>query len=267
MYETLPFKAYTVLNNALVQKLGCADAYRAYVLALTTDKRTLETDTTIEQLATFVNESPNNYKGGSRSMSFNDKLKASQEVTLIPFRANGHNRNRYVFNQPSYGAYRRIGREFYDKWNHLPQKELLGFILKLFSATEPHSNLVTKSVRQLEKLIHMGHSTINKYMVQLEELGLLQPIEDGWQIKLEGLIIDQPGQKRIKELMDSLESSVASYDGPKELMPRYLKTYLFYKSKNFEGVNNLGNLLTILSYGMARYPKRKEKQTYPDIIL
>ncbi len=61
MDKKLPFKEYTVLNNNLVQSLGCSDAYRAYVLALTTDKKTLETDTTIEQLATFVGESSSNY--------------------------------------------------------------------------------------------------------------------------------------------------------------------------------------------------------------
>lgn len=267
MYEKLPFKEYTVLNNALVQNLGCSDAYRAYVLALTSDKKMLETDTTIEQLATFVGESSNNYKGGSRNKSFNDKLKATNEVTLVPSRANGRDRNKYVFNQPPYGGYRRISRQFYDKWNHLPQKELLGFILKLFSVAEPHSFLINKSVRQLEKLIHMGHTTIKKYMEQLKDLGLLQPIEDGWELKVEGLITDQPGQKRIKELIDSLDMSLASYENSKELMPAYLRTYLFYRDKNFEGVKNLGNLLITLSYGMTKYPKKKEKQTYPDIIL
>lgn len=42
----------------------------------------------------------------------------------------------------------------------------------------------------------MGHATIRKYMKQLELLGLLQPIENGWELKIEGLIIDQPGQKQ-----------------------------------------------------------------------
>lgn len=269
MYETLPFKDYTVLNNVLVQSLGCTDAYRAYVLALTTDKRMLDTDTTIEQLAFFVGESSDNYKSGSRNKSFNDKLKATNEVTLMPFRANGHDRNRYIFNQPTYGEYRRIGRVFYDKWNHHPQKELLGFILKLFSVAEPHSYLITKSVRQLEKLIHMGHNTITKYMGQLEELGLLQPIEDGWLLKVDGLILDQPGQKRIKELILSLDSTLASHSNSKDPLPRYLRAYQFYKDKNFEGVKNLENLLITLSYGMAKYPKRqkKDEQSYPDIIL
>ena len=51
MDKKLPFKEYTVLNNNLVQSLGCSDAYRAYVLALTTDKKTLETDEHYPNLA------------------------------------------------------------------------------------------------------------------------------------------------------------------------------------------------------------------------
>ena len=46
--EKLPFKEYTVMSNNLIQKLGCADVYRTYVLLLTADKNTLITDTTID---------------------------------------------------------------------------------------------------------------------------------------------------------------------------------------------------------------------------
>ena len=267
MDKKLPFKEYTVLNNNLVQSLGCSDAYRAYVLALTTDKKTLETDTTIEQLATFVGESSSNYIKGSRNKSFNDKLKATNEVTIIPFKANGRDRNKYVFNQPPSGGYIRISRKFYDDWNHLSEKALLGFILKLFSVAEPHSLFVIKNMRKLEKLIHMGHATIRKYMKQLELLGLLQPIENGWELKIEGLIIDQPGQKAIRELINLLDRLYASHEDRKELMPAYLKEYEYYRNRNFEGVENLGNLLVTLSCGMTRYPKKEKKQAPSDIII
>ncbi len=50
------------MNNTLIQKLGCADVYRTYVLLLIADKSTLTTDTTIDQLASFVGESKSNYK-------------------------------------------------------------------------------------------------------------------------------------------------------------------------------------------------------------
>ena len=78
----LPFKEYTVMSNNLIQKLGCADVYRTYVLLLTADKYTLTTDTTIDQLASFVGEKPANYKGGKSSKSFNDKLRATGEVSI-----------------------------------------------------------------------------------------------------------------------------------------------------------------------------------------
>lgn len=76
-YEQLPFKEYTVMSNNLIQKLGCADVYRTYVLLLTADKYMLTTDTTIDQLTSFVGEKPANYKGGKSSKSFNDKLRAT----------------------------------------------------------------------------------------------------------------------------------------------------------------------------------------------
>ena len=78
----LPFKKYTVMSNNLIQKLGCADVYRTYVLLLIADKYTLTTDTTIDELASFVGDKPANYKGGKSSKSFNDKLRATGEVTI-----------------------------------------------------------------------------------------------------------------------------------------------------------------------------------------
>ena len=81
-YEKLPFKEYTVMSNNLIQKLGCADVYRTYVLLLTADKYTLITDTTIDQLASFVGDKPANYNGGKSSKSFNDKLRATGEVSI-----------------------------------------------------------------------------------------------------------------------------------------------------------------------------------------
>ena len=188
-------------------------------------------------------------------------------MTIIPFKANGRDRNKYVFNQPPSGGYIRISRKFYDDWNHLSEKALLGFILKLFSVAEPHSLFVIKNMRQLEKLIHMGHATIRKYMKQLELLGLLHPIENGWELKIEGLIIDQPGQKAIRELINLLDRLYASHEDRKELMPAYLKEYEYYRNRNFEGVENLGNLLVTLSCGMTRYPKKEKKQAPSDIII
>ena len=140
--EKLPFKEYTVMSNNLIQKLGCADVYRTYVLLLTADKNTLITDTTIDQLASFVGDKPANYNGGKSSKSFNDKLRATWEVA-IQNKDSGRNDRTwtdYIFSPVSFGHYRRIDREFYDSYNNTLDLKLRGFILKLFSAAEPHSH-------------------------------------------------------------------------------------------------------------------------------
>ena len=211
----LPFKEYTVMSNSLIQKLGCADVYRTYVLLLIADKYTLTTDTTIDQLASFVGDKPANYKGGKSSKSFNDKLRATGEVS-IQNKDSGRNDRTwtdYIFSPVTYGNYRRINREFYDSYNNTLDLKLRGFILKLFSAAEPHSYTITLPMRKLEKLIHMGHDTINKYIDQLIELDLLDEVGDSTILKAKGLILDQPkdkyGVKDMHALMKSLESGLA----------------------------------------------------------
>ena len=154
------------MNNTLIQKLGCADVYRTYVLLLIADKSTLTTDTTIEELASFVGESKSNYKGNKKTKSFNDKLRDTGEVTIQEKNSGRKDRTwtDYIFSPVTYGNYRRISREFYDSYNDTLDLKLKGFILKLFSAAEPHSHTITLPMRKLEKLIHMGHDTINKYI-------------------------------------------------------------------------------------------------------
>lgn len=116
--ERLPYEAtikeYTVMSNNLIQKLGCADVYRTYVLLLTADKYTLTTDTTIDQLASFVGDKPANYKGGKSSKSFNDKLRATGEVSIQNKDSGKKDRTwtDYIFFPVSFGHYRRINREF-----------------------------------------------------------------------------------------------------------------------------------------------------------
>ena len=143
--EKRPFKEYTVMSNNLIQKLGCADVYRTYVLLLTADKYTLPPDTTIDQLSLFVGEKPATYKGGKSSKSFNDQLRATGEVP-IQNKDSGRNDRTwtdYRFSPVSFGHYRRIDKEFYDLYNNTLDLKLRGFILKLFSAAEPHSHTIT----------------------------------------------------------------------------------------------------------------------------
>ena len=44
------------MSNNLIQNLNCSDVYRTYTLLLTADKDSLETNTTLKQLAGFVGE-------------------------------------------------------------------------------------------------------------------------------------------------------------------------------------------------------------------
>lgn len=128
------------MSNNLIQNLNCSDVYRAYTLLLTADKDSLETNTTLKQLAGFVGEELDNYKKSKSTLSFNDKLRATGEVVIRDIDSKRKDRHwtMYRFNQVEPGNYRRIGREFYDTYNTLDLK-LRGFILKLFSVTEPHS--------------------------------------------------------------------------------------------------------------------------------
>ena len=169
------------MSNNLIQNLNCSDVYRAYTLLLTADKDSLETNTTLKQLAGFVGEELDNYKKSKGTLSFNDKLRATGEVVIRDIDSKQKDRHwtMYRFNQVEPGNYRRIGREFYDTYNTLDLK-LRGFILKLFSVTEPHSHVIKLSpIRKLEKRIHMGHDTISRYIEQLKDLDLLDEIGEG----------------------------------------------------------------------------------------
>ena len=70
------------MSNNLIQNLNCSDVYRAYTLLLTADKDSLETNTTLKQLAGFVGEELDNYKKSKSTLSFNDKLRATGEVVI-----------------------------------------------------------------------------------------------------------------------------------------------------------------------------------------
>lgn len=90
--------------------------YRTYTLLLTADKDSLETNTTLKQLAGFVGEELDNYKKSKSTLSFNDKLRATGEVVIRDIDSKQKDRHwtMYRFNQVEPGNYRRIGREFYD---------------------------------------------------------------------------------------------------------------------------------------------------------
>lgn len=267
--EKRPFKEYTVMSNNLIQKLGCADVYRTYVLLLTADKYTLTTDTTINQLASFVGDKPANYNGGKSSKSFNDKLRATGEV-IIQKKDSGRNDRTwtdYIFSPVSFGHYRRINREFYDSYNKTLDLKLRGFILKLFSAAEPHSHTITLPVRKLKELIHMGHDTISSYIEQLRDMDLLDEVGDSIILKAKGLLIDLPKDKYVEEIKADFEHMIAFNESRGNPISRECMIYKKYKENNFEGVRNMHAFMKSLSCGYVGKEREIEKKEYIQIIL
>lgn len=268
-YEKLPFKRYTVMSNNLIHKLGCTDVYRTYVLLLTADKRTLVTDTTLEQLAGFVGDKLCNYKKGKTTLSFNDKLRGTNEVGIHDIESKQKDRHwtMYKFNQVQSGNYRKIDRRFYDNYKTLDLK-LKGFILKLFSATEPHSYIVKLSMRSLKSLIHMGHDKISTYIEQLKILDLLDEVGSWKILKVEGLEIDLPKDKFVNEIKADFEHMIAFNESKGNPISRECMIYKKYKKNNFEGVKNMHSFMKSLQNGLiGKKRKEKDKIEYPDIIL
>lgn len=268
--EKLPFKEYTVMSNNLIQKLGCADVYRTYVLLLTADKNTLITDTTIDQLASFVGDKPANYKGGKSSKSFNDKLIATGEVTIQKKDSGRDDRTwtDYIFSPVCFGHYRRINREFYDSYNNTLDLKLRGFILKLFSAAEPHSHTITLPVRRMKELIHMGHDTISRYIEQLRDMDLLDEVGDTIILKAKGLLIDLPKDKYVEEVKAVFEHMIAFNESRGNPISRECMIYKKYKENNFEGVKDMHALMKSLSNGLVgRKQEVKDKEELPDLFL
>ena len=268
--KKLPFKNYTVMSNNLMQKLGCSDVYRTYVLLLTADNITLETDTTLEQLAQFVggDEKEANYKKGKTSKSFNDKLRETGEVTITDKDSGRTNRHwtDYTFLPVMTGHYRRIGREFYDNYNTLDLK-LRGFILKLFSAAEPHSYIVKLPMRELKELIHMGHNTITTYKDKLKELGLVEETGNWWVLKVKGLILDTPKYSYVEETKAMFEHMIMVNESNNSPLSRECMIYKKYKGNDFKNVKNMYALMRRLVNGTIGRNAKKDELVTNDIIM
>ena len=243
--------------------------YRTYTLLLTADKDSLETNTTLEQLAGFVGEELDNYKKSKGTLSFNDKLRATGEVVIRDIDSKRKDRHwtMYRFNQVEPGNYRRIGREFYDTYNTLDLK-LRGFILKLFSVTEPHSYVIKlSSIRKLKERIHMGHNTIGKYIEQLKDLDLLDEVDDCLILKVKGLIIDQPKDKQVKKLIAMFDHMIDFNEGNNKPLSRECMIYKKYKENGFKDVKNIHTFMKSIQAGTVGR-KRPVKEDIPyEIIL
>lgn len=265
----LPFKEYTVMSNNLIQNLNCSDVYRTYTLLLIADKDSLENNTTLKQLAEFVGDKLDNYKKSKGTLSFNDKLRATGEVVIRDIDSKQKDRHwtMYRFNKVSLGNYRRIHRKFYDNYNTLNLK-LRGFILKLFSVTEPHSYIIKlSSMRKLKERIHMGHSTISQYIEQLKDLDLLDEIGDCLILKAKGLMIDKPKQDYVEKVKAMFDHMIMVNESNNSLLSRECMIYKKYKENNFEGVKNIRAFMRKLLNGTIGRKSKKKDKIESDIIL
>lgn len=267
--KKLPFKNYTIMNNSLIAKFGCADVYRLFILSLTTD-RELQTDTTLDQLADFVGEKSSAYKGNNKSKSFTDKLRDSTEVTVesedgISYKnGNKVTRNTYTFKEPVATKYRRISKTLIDL--DLPIK-IKGYIIKLFSIAEPHSYKVNKSLNELAGILKMAKTTIKKYNEELINSDLLEVTGAGFTLKVESLIIDDTCKisKKVQEIFDGIEHMILLKNDLKESLSKSEAIYLSAKQKNFKDITNLEGWALWLITGVPF--KNEDKKEYTPIIL
>ena len=271
-YGKLPFKKYTVISNCLIQSLGCSDVYRAYVLLLTTDKHTLETDTTIEQLAGFVGESKYNYGTGKHSShSFNDKLKSTGEVNIYKTtsKRTDRRRNIYQFKQVQPGNYRRVSRIFYDTYKDIDLK-LKGFILKLFSIAAPHSYVIRLPVTKFATIIHMTPKTINEYIKRLKKTELVEAEKDILMLKAEGLLLDMPKDTFVEETIAKYNQQIEIRKRKRIVLTKQQLIYTKAKADNFTNIRNMHSFLSALEMGKIGKAKQhvtEEPRELPVIIL
>ena len=241
--KKVPFKSYTIMNNSLINHFNCSDVYRLFVLSLTTD-RELKTDTTLDQLADFVGEKVSNYKGGKTSKAFTEKLRECNEIDVktedgISFKnGNRVTRNIYTFKEPVPTMYRRISKTLIDLDISI---KLKGYIIKLFSVSEPHSYTISKSINELEKLLKMGKATIKKYNEELISLGLLQTTDNGWLLNVEALIVDEPKKipTEVQKIFDSIELQIQSFKSLGLSLTKEQVIYLNAKKTGFKSITDL----------------------------
>lgn len=266
--KKVPFKSYTIMNNSLINQFNCSDVYRLFVLSLTTD-RELKTDTTLDQLADFVGEKATAYKGNNKSKSFTDKLRECSEIDVktedgISFKnGNRVTRNIYTFKEPVPTMYRRISKTLIDLEISI---KLKGYIIKLFSVSEPHSYKIEKSINELEKLLKMGKPTIKKYNEELILLGLLQTTDNGWILNVEALILDEPKKipANVQKIFDSIELQIESFRSLGLSLTKEQVIYLNAKKTGFKSITDLQSWSYWLLTGTPF--KSKNNNTFEIII-
>lgn len=289
--KKLPFKSYSALPNSLILNsvFNVADVYRVFVLSLTANKTTGETDTTISQLADFVGESDSNYQNDP---SFTDRLRASKDVIVATICSKGKsgesgpkNRNIYTFRKPEKDdVFRMIHKEFFELEIDI---KLKGYLIRLFAVSHSETLFCDYSLRQLAKELHMSTSTISSYNKKLIELGLLVKLDNGVLITCNGLKPVTAKTKMTKNILDEFEaalaysisaynsshtdkidiSSLSDSDIKKLNLDKALYTFAFYYKDGYKNVRNINSLAFYIASGGASFNSETTTDKDNQIII
>ena len=268
----LPFKSYTTMNISAAYTLSCPDLYRFFVLSLTTDKETLKTDTTLDQLAMFVGEKPTAYYGGKTSTSLTQRLAKSGEVNIEHIRAKSLKENKevnriiYTFKEVIPTKYRRISRDFV---NLDLSVKLKGYLLKLFALADAHSYHINYSATAIAKDLKMAKVTVGKYNDELINRGFLSLDGSGFNLHIESFLIDMPKDQSAKvELMIQNVENVISMMNESEIqLPKSYMQYLAAKKDNFKKIRNMEYFMQFVISGVPYKSKEKEEVEYSEIYM
>ena len=283
----LPFKKYTDMNNTLIAKLGCADVYRAYVLSLTADIKNNSTDTTLEQLAGFINEKVGAYKGNKTAKSFSESLNATGVVSVNSSRSTSLNgeksvtRNVYTFLKGT--EFRMIGVEFYNVDLDI---KLKGYLIKLFSICNTNTLLLDKGVSEIYKLIGVTKATQKKYNDVLISKGFMTITDNG-------LLLSVSGFNKVEKKIKPTKETIALFEAHKNIIHSHIKAYNtgkqhkhqiielnrkaldilltnglskksyiigLYAINNFEGVNDINKLIASIEFGKVKVDRTSDYQ-------
>lgn len=267
----LPFKAYTTMNISAAYTLSCPDLYRFFVLSLTTDKETLKTDTTLEQLVNFVGEKATAYYGGKTSTAFTTRLAESGEVELEHIRSKSLKENKevqriiYTFKEAIPTKYRRISRDFINLDLSI---KLKGYLLKLFALTDAHSYHINYSMTAIASTLKMAKVTVKKYNEELINKGFLSLNGSGFDLHIESFLIDMPkGQSvEVELLIQKVENVILMMKETEVQLPRSHMQYLAAKKDNFKKIRNMEYFMNYVISGVP-YKSKEESEPIEDIYL
>lgn len=267
----LPFKGYTTMNISAAYTLSCPDLYRFFVLSLTTDKKTLKTDTTLDQLASFVGESRRNYDSGKINTALTDRLAESGEVKIEHIRAKSLKENKevnriiYTFKEAIPTKYRRISRDFINLDLSI---KLKGYLLKLFALADAHSYHISYSATAIAKEFKMAKVTVSKYNNELINKGFLSLNGTGFDLHIESFLIDMPkGQSvEVELLIQKVENVISIMKESDVQLPRSYMQYLAAKKDNFKKIRNMEYFMNYVISGVP-YKSKEDSEPIEDIYL